>query len=110
MPVEMTHGGCVPAYGYLLEKGNVTLGYTGDAGICDNFFKMCEKADYMLVDTTTLQPVPMNKVMHISFEELKEIAEQYNACQFYAVHRGDYEVNDKGKVQMPMDGDEIAIN
>ena len=103
----LKHGNCVPVYGYLLKKNNVTIGYTGDTGIHDNFFKMCEQANYMFVDTTTLLSV--NKEVHISFEELKEFADKYSNCRFYAVHRGDYKIVDKGKVKVPDDGEEIDL-
>lgn len=105
--IELKHSSCIPMYGYLLNKNNLTIGYTGDTGINENFFKMCEQANYMLVDTTTL--TSMDKEMHISFEELKEFADKYNDCKFYAVHRGDYEIKDKGKVIVPIDGEEIVF-
>ena len=105
--VELKHGDCIPVYGYLLKKNDVVIGYTGDTGICDNFFKMCEQANYMFVDTTTLVSVMAD--IHISFEELKEFAEKYDNCKFYAVHRGDYEMPSKGKTFVPNDGDEINV-
>lgn len=105
--IESRHGGCVPVCGYLLNKDNITIGYTGDTGICDNFFEMCKQANYMFVDTTTLVSVMQD--VHISFEELKEFADKYNNCKFYAIHRGDYEIQDKGKVFVPDDGEVIKI-
>jgi len=68
---------------------------------------MCEDADYMFADVTSV--VSFKKDVHISFEELKGIAEKYGNCKFYAIHRGDYEVADKGKVYMPNDGEEINV-
>lgn len=105
--IELKHGNCNPVYGYLLTKGNATIGYTGDTYICDNFFRMCEQANCMFADATTL--VSAKKEVHISFEELKEFAEKYSNCKFYAVHRSDYEIQDKGKVNVPSDGEEIKL-
>ena len=105
--MQLKHGECVPAYGYLLKKSDMTIGYAGDTGICDELFRMYEKAKHMFVDTTTFASV--DKERHVSFEELKESAQKYNDCKFYAVHRGDYEILDKGKVEVPNDGDEIEI-
>jgi len=105
--VELKHGDCIPNYGYLIKKNNITIGYTGDTEICDGFSKMCEQADYMFAEATTLMPLDVN--MHIAFEELKEFAEYYNKCKFYAVHRGDYNIQDRGQVNVPEDGDEIII-
>lgn len=105
--IELEHGECIPNYGYLLKKNNITISYTGDTEICDNFKKMCEQSDYMFVEATTFLPLDVN--MHIAFEELKELAEKYNNCIFYAVHRGDYEIEDKGNVYVPDDGEEIIL-
>lgn len=105
--LELKHGGCNPVHGYLLKKDNTTVGYTGDTGICDNFFKMCEQANYMFVDTTTL--VSVKKDAHISLEKLEEFAEKYNKCNFYAIHRGDYEIQSNEKVNVPNDGQEINL-
>lgn len=107
IPIQVKHGDCIPAYGYLLKKGNITIGYSGDTQICDNFLKMCEQSNYMFAEATI--PVSSNKGGHISFEELKVIAEKYNNCKFYAVHRGDYEITSKGKVFVPNDGDTLQI-
>lgn len=105
--LELKHGDCFPAYGYLLEKNDVIIGYTGDTGICDNFLKMCERAEYMFVEATTIETIM--KDIHISVEELEELAEKYNNCKFYAIHRGDYEIPKTDKVIFPADGYTIEI-
>jgi len=103
--IQQKHGNCIPTYGYLLRKDGITIGYTGDTSVNENLFKMCQKADYMFTDATTYAPIEGGD--HMSFEELREISEKYNSCKFYAVHRGDYEIKNKGKVIVPNDGEEF---
>lgn len=103
---ELKHGNAKPNYGYLLEKDNKCIGYTGDTTICDNYYKMCEKADIMLVDTTIISE---SNSAHMGASDLIKIAEQYTNCNFYAVHRGDYELPNTDKVNFPNDGDIISI-
>lgn len=105
--IELKHGNCTPACGYLLEKEAKIIGYTGDTRMDPNLLKMCEKADYMLVDTTTYNSV--DESQHLSFEEVKTLAEKYIHCKFFSVHRGDYVIPANGKVVVPNDGDEMMI-
>lgn len=103
---ELKHGKALPNYGYLLEKDNKCVGYTGDTAICDNYYRMCEKANYMFADATTISE---SKFPHISVNDLIKTAEQYISCNFYAVHREDYEIPETEKVNFPNDGDKISI-
>jgi len=103
---EVDHGDMKPSYGYLLEKADKVIGYSGDTVICDNLHKMSEKADYMLVDAHSLET---RAGRHATFKEVKDLADKYPNCQFYAIHRSDYEVKDPGKVNIPIDGDIINI-
>lgn len=103
---ELKHGKTIPNYGYLLEKDNKIIGYTGDTTICDNFYKMCEKSDYIIVDTT--MPTETN-LAHIGINDLIKTVELYNHCKFYAVHRNDYNIPTTNKVFFPNDGDTLKI-
>jgi ribonuclease BN (tRNA processing enzyme) len=103
---ELIHGKEIPNYGYLLEKDNKCVGYTGDSTICDNFYTMCEKANYMIVDTC--MPNKSNPA-HIGLNDLINNIDAYNNCKFYSVHRGDYEIPNTDKVKFPNDGDILDI-
>lgn len=103
---ELEHGKSIPNYGYLLEKSGKCVGYTGDTSICDNYYKMCEKADYMFADATTILET---KFPHMSVSELIKDAEKYLKCKFFAIHRHDYIIPKINKVKFPNDGDKIEI-
>ena len=104
--MELEHGKAKPNYGYLLDSGTNVIGYTGDSTLCDNFYKMCEQANYMIADTcmeTESNPA------HIGLNDLLEVADKYAPRQFFAVHRGDYEIPNTDKIEFPNDGDIIDI-
>lgn len=104
--IELKHGEANPNYGYILSNISGTIGYTGDSTLCDNFYKMCEQADYMIVDTC--MPTESNPA-HIGLKDLLNIADKYAPCQFFAVHRGDYVLSKTDKVKFPNDGDTLEI-
>ncbi|MBQ9834246.1 MAG: hypothetical protein IJO33_03540 [Bacilli bacterium] len=104
--IDLIHGKATPNYGYLLKKDEVIIGYTGDSTLCDNFVKMCESANIIIVDTTRKEK---SDKAHIGLVDLTNIADQYANCKFYAVHRSDYELPTDSKVIFPQDGDEVEI-
>jgi len=102
---ELDHGDSLD-YGYLLEKDGKCIGYTGDTQTCDNYYKMCEKADAMFTEATKIEK---SKYPHMSVNEIIEAADKYPNCTFYAIHREDYEIPKTDKVKFPEDGDKIII-
>lgn len=47
---------------------------------------MCSKSDYMLSDVTGFKTT----TMHMGLEDYKELYKEYPKCEFYAIHRADY--------------------
>lgn len=102
---EVKHGECIPAYGYFLEKDNYKIVYTGDTTICDNVLAMCQQADYVFADNTSLT----TKMAHIGIEDYVNIAKQYPKTNFYAVHRADYDTSKYFGIHFPEDGEIINL-
>ena len=102
---SLKHGLCIPINGYMLEKEGKIISYACDTSFCDNYYKMCEISHFMFSDVTGLQ----TNNSHIGFEDYKELYKKYPNCKFYAVHRGDYEINNANEVKIPNDGDSITI-
>jgi len=102
--IKSKHGDTVPNYGYLLEKDNVIIGYTGDTEDLDCVCKMCEKSNYLLADATMSD----SGHSHIGLNDLIKLAERFKECKFYAIHRHDYNIQSKN-VFLPNDGDSFII-
>lgn len=103
--LPMKHGSCTPIYGYILEKQNHKIAYCCDTTLFDEFYEICAKVDYMFADATKLK----TNDSHMGLEDYEKIASQNPNCQFYALHRGDYEIPEESLIHFPMDGDEIKI-
>ena len=49
------------------------------------------------------------KIIILYRYEYINLNKKYPNCKFYAVHRGDYKVNENDGVEMPSDGDILKI-
>ena len=47
--------------------------------------------------------------MHIGLEDYKELYKKYPNCEFYAIHRADYNTKDINGVKFPNDGDTLEM-
>ena len=103
--LSLKHGGCVPINGYILEKDNKILSYACDTSFCDNYNEMCIKSNYIFSDVTGLKTTDM----HIGLEDYKELYKKYPNCEFYAIHRADYNTKDINGVKFPYDGDTLEM-
>lgn len=103
--LSLKHGNCLPINGYILEKENKKLSYACDTSFCENYFKMCEISNYIFSDVTGLKTTEN----HIGLEEYKELYKKYPNCNFYAIHRSDYNTNGVKKIIFPNDGEILEI-
>ena len=66
---------------------------------------MCIKSNYIFSDVTGLKTTDM----HIGLEDYKELYKKYPNCEFYAIHRADYNTKDINGVKFPNDGDTLEM-
>lgn len=99
--LTLNHGECIPINGYVLEKENKKISYACDTSFCDNFYNMCSISNFIFSDVTGLKTTEM----HIGLEDYKELYNKYPNCKFYAIHRGEYDVNGIDTVEFPNDGE-----
>ena len=103
--LSLKHGECNPINGYVLEKENKKISYACDTSFCDNFYNMCSISNSIFSDVTGLKTTEM----HIGLEDYKELYKKYPNCKFYAIHRGEYDVNGIDSVEFPKDGEILKI-
>lgn len=103
--LALQHGNCVPVNGYILEKQNQKISYVCDTTFCENFDKICQISDYILLDVNGLETTKS----HMGLQDLKKVCTNYPKCRFYAVHRADYDIERSDQIAFPKDGEILEI-
>lgn len=104
--LPLVHSTCTPCNGYLLEKANKKIAYTGDTTECENLDILIEESDIIFIDTTAMN----TNEAHVGLSKILEYAKEYSNKAFYLIHRSDFiEVLEQENVIYPEDGNEVFI-
>lgn len=80
----MSHGHVKKARGYILTKGKISIGFTGDTSLCKNVELMAKKCNYLFCDCTLIK----GNEKHQGIDNLEYLAKKYPNCTFIASHLG----------------------
>ena len=83
--ILLEHEDGIEAYGYILNKNDLYVGFTGDSGICDNIEVMAKKCRHLICDCNSI----IGKKSHMGIDNLKSLANKYSNCIFYTTHMDD---------------------
>lgn len=80
--IEVDHGRFKPAYGYLIEKDNIIVGFTGDTCYCKNVEYMASKSKYLICDCSNIE----GNHKHMGINNIEMLANKYKDCTFIVTH------------------------
>ena len=80
--ILVDHGRMKPAYGYVFEKNNKIVGFTGDTCLCDSVEEMAQQCNYLFCDC--MFELGTNK--HQGINDIKYLANKYANCIFVVSH------------------------
>ena len=80
--ILVDHGRMKPAYGYVFEKNNKFVGFTGDTCLCDSVEEMAQQCNYLFCDC--MFELGTNK--HQGINDIKYLANKYANCIFVVSH------------------------
>ncbi len=80
--LEVEHGKCNPAYGFIIEKDNQKLGFSGDSTYCETISEIVKKSDVSILD---MSAVDSNK-NHMGLEDIIKITENYPNKKIATTH------------------------
>lgn len=83
--VVVDHGNLKPAFGYILKKDNVKIGFTGDTCYCKNVEYMASICDYLFCDCTFIT----GNSKHMGINDIKVLSDKYKNCKFVVSHLND---------------------
>ncbi len=83
--IEVEHVPELSCFGYLLELGGHTLGYTGDVHPCPGLDELAGRADTLVVECAGAHA----SRSHMDVASLRSLAERFPSCRMVATHLGD---------------------
>ena len=103
---KLDHGINVEEQGYILEKEGKKLGILWDTSVCDNYYEVCKNVDYVFSDSGKIETT----ASHIGVYDLNLMHKIYPNVKFYAVHRGNYNIDIiDNSIIVPKDGESINL-
>ena len=108
--ILVDHGRMKPAYGYIFEKDQIKVGFTGDSAFCPNIEYMASICNYLFCDCM----FKIGNSKHMGINNIKELSNKYSNSIFVVSHLEDETrtelKNEKIKnLIIPNDGEEIKI-
>ncbi len=98
----------VDSYGFIFQKDETKVGFSGDSAMCNNIRKILSKSNVAFIDSAGVDMT--NK--HICVKEVIELMNEYKDCQIHPVHLSYYSQRelDKLNIKYPTQGQIIYIN
>ncbi len=108
--LEVEHGDCKPAYGYIVEKNNKKLGFSGDSIYCESISQMIKQSDLSVLDMSFVDA----RKNHMGLEDILNIMEIYPNKKIATTHMKE-EAREEAKkkkienLMIPDDGETIHL-
>ena len=108
--VLVDHGELKPAYGYILTRNGINVGFTGDTNLCENVEYLASKCLYLFTDCADL----LGNEKHMGIDNIEYLSNKYQNCTFIVSHMDDEVRKElhKKKIKniiVPDDGEIIEI-
>ena len=104
------HGETKPAYGYVVEKGGKSVGFSGDSMYCEAIEEIVKKSDVSVLDMSKIE----GHSNHMGIDNIKMLCEKYPDKKIVATHMQDNSREESKKLDIknliiPDDGDIIEF-
>lgn len=106
--VKVKHGHMEPAFGYILEKDNIKIGFTGDSCYCESIDYLAKNCKVLICDCS----LTTGNSSHMGIDNLMTLTDKYPNCTIYATHLDDNvreELKKQTKIKILDDGNLINI-
>lgn len=89
------------AYGYVIEKDGIKIGFTGDTAMCNSVIKIIKASKAVFIDAAGIEK--NNK--HLSASEVFSLCEEFPQVQIVPIHMSTYSKEVlKEKIKIPFQG------
>lgn len=105
------HGNCKPAYGFIVNKGDKRIGFSGDSRLCESIEEIIQKSDISVLDMSFAEH---GLDAHMGLSDVELLCNKYQDKKVISTHMHDY-TREQAKLKniknliVPDDGDIIEI-
>lgn len=83
--ILVDHGRMKPAYGYIISKGNKSVGFTGDSKLVNSIKYIASKCDVLFCDVSFIKGTSK----HMGINDIVNLCSEYPECKFISTHMND---------------------
>jgi ribonuclease BN (tRNA processing enzyme) len=107
--VRVDHDPTLECFGYLIEVGGRTIGYSGDTTLCPGLREIAKAADALVLECNVSHHVSEFTV-HMSFDDVRMLRSEFPNLPFVLTHRApDVDGDDLPGVTVPSDLDTVTV-
>jgi ribonuclease BN (tRNA processing enzyme) len=105
--VRVDHDPTLDCYGFLIQYGGRTIGYSGDTTLCDGLRRIAAAADVLIVECNSHDEV---SPVHLREADLRTLRAEFPELPFVVTHRDPDETLDGlARVHLPRDFETIEV-
>ncbi|HLZ68859.1 MAG TPA: MBL fold metallo-hydrolase [Dehalococcoidia bacterium] len=105
--VRVEHDPALDCFGYLIQQGSRSIGYSGDTILCDGLRRIAAGADALVLECNQAHGQPR---VHMSLERVRALRDEFPALPFVLTHMG-ADVTDPSipNVRLPNDLETVRL-
>lgn len=108
--VEVDHVDHLRCFGFLFQRGQTALAYSGDTRPCAGLEELAANADILILECNSQHSSPSLPVTHMDVPAVRALRAQFPGLPFVLTHLGDdVIVDDLENVAVPNDFDSITV-
>jgi ribonuclease BN (tRNA processing enzyme) len=105
--VEVDHVPYLRCFGYLIERGGTTIGYSGDTTLCPGLEELAGASDALVLECNGHHPPPTS---HMDVASVRILRERFPGVRFVLTHLGfDIDASGIDDVVVPDDFDTVTL-
>jgi ribonuclease Z len=87
--VEVVHVPYLRCFGYLFDRGDRMVGYSGDTTPCDGLSELAREADVLVVECNGHHLAPGERVSHMAEDSIRELGAAHPDVHLVLTHLGE---------------------
>ncbi len=95
------------AYGFIFQKDDKKIGFSGDTAMCNNLLKILNKSQVAFIDCAGIKETNN----HLCVNEIVSLIKEYPNCKIYPIHLSYFSQKelDSFKIKYPYQGEIIEV-